>query len=180
MEGFGTDAVIWLKVRLWSSLFCSSSSHREILRDKQEFFEPDLSNSLQYRVIVLACEQALLISAEGRAILRLREDLIRVGERFVGSLVSISVPDPSLARVSHASYAFKYLCLSCIKMFGLTVCYFLFYRRYQLKLVKFYLNTPDGHQRIMKKLDCQLNTVETGALPNSTDMEINLCRHIKE
>ena len=74
----------------------------------------------------------------------------------------------------------KYLCLSCIKMFGLTVCYFLFYRRYQLKLVKFYLNTPDGHQRIMKKLDCQLNTVETGALPNFTDMEINLCRHIKE
>ena len=106
MEGFGTDAVIWLKVRLWSSLFCSSSAHREILRDKQEFFEPDLSNSLQYRVIVLACEQALSISAEGRAILRLREDLRRVGERFVGGLVSISVPDPSLARVSHASYAF--------------------------------------------------------------------------
>ena len=72
----------------------------------RNFFELYLSNSLQYRVIVLACEQALSISAEGRAILRLREDLRRVGERFVGGLVSISVPDPSLARVSRASYAF--------------------------------------------------------------------------
>ena len=38
MEGFGTDAVIWLKVGVWSSLFHSNSSYQEILPDKREIF----------------------------------------------------------------------------------------------------------------------------------------------
>ena len=79
----------------------------------------------------------------------------------------------------NTNYRLVYI-ITPLKLFSWFDCCSLVYRLYRQKQVKFYLSTTEGRQKIMKKLDYQLNTVGIGALPNSTDMEINFCQHIRE